>query len=248
MAMLAPRPKKASNWLDVFRQCPRCPDMVSLPGGSFVMGSRDDMTEQPALRVSVAPFDLSRLPVTVREWKLCVAARACQYEPSGDDDLPVHNVSWNDAQQYVAWLSSLTGSRYRLPTEAEWEYAARSGTSTKYWWGDQLLGSHANCKGCGDGTGSHELMKAGSFAPNAFGLHDMGGGVTQWVADCWHKNYRGAPNDGSAWDEPNCRMRVVRGGSWMNGPADARAASRDRYDSSVRYPTHGLRVARSWEG
>src|SRR5262249_16839150 len=162
------------------------------------------------------PFALGRLPVTVREWKLCVADKACSYDPNGDDDMPVHNVSWNDAQQYVTWLSNITGSKYRLPTEAEWEYAAPGGTSTPYLWGNQFIAGKANCKGWGEAPDMRQPMKAGSFAPNPFNLHDMAGGVTQWVADCWHKNYRGAPNDGSAWDAPNCRERVLRGGSWSN--------------------------------
>ena len=239
------RPSGATGSGDVFRECERCPDMVALPTGTFTMGSRDDATESPAFRVTVSAFALGRLPVTVGEWKHCVADKACRYEPDGEDDMPVHNVNWDDAQQYVTWLSRITGSRYRLPTEAEWEYAARGGTTTKYWWGDRLEAGKANCKGCGDASDPRQPMKAGSFAPNAFGLHDMGGGVTQWVADCWHKNYRGAPTDGSAWNAPNCRERVVRGGSWMNDATDARASSRDRYDAGVRYPTHGLRVARS---
>jgi formylglycine-generating enzyme required for sulfatase activity len=221
--------------------------MVDLPGDTFVMGSNDDPTEQPAFRVAVPPFALGRRPVTVGEWKRCVAAKACAYEPNGEDDMPVYNLSWNDAQQYVAWLSSITGSRYRLPTEAEWEYAARGGKTTRYWWGNQLVAGKANCKGCGEASDPQQPMKAGSFAPNPFGLYDMTGGVTQWTSDCWHKNYRGAPNDGSAWDAPNCRERVLRGGSWRNGPDYSRASSRDRYDAGVRYLTHGLRVARSTE-
>ena len=238
-------PFQAASPYEVFRECEQCPEMINLPSGTFTMGSNDDPTEKPAHQINVAAFALGRLPVTIGEWKQCVAAKACNYEPSGDDDMPVYNVSWNDAQQYVTWLSTITNSRYRLPTEAEWEYAARGGTTTKYWWGDHVAAGMANCKGCGEAPDPRLPMKAGSFAPNPFGLHDMAGGVTQWVSDCWHKNYAGAPKDGSAWDTPTCQERVLRGGSWRNDSSDSRASSRDRYDAGVRYQTHGLRVARS---
>jgi class 3 adenylate cyclase len=148
VAVVAVKPllglSRAVNPYEVFRECEQCPEMVDLPGGTFTMGSNDDPTEQPVFRVTVPPFALGRRPVTVGEWKRCVTAKACAYEPNGEDDMPVHNISWNDAQQYVAWLSSITGRRYRLPTEAEWEYAARGGTSTKYWWGNQLVADKAN--------------------------------------------------------------------------------------------------------
>jgi formylglycine-generating enzyme required for sulfatase activity len=156
-------------------------------------------------------------------------------------------VSWNDAQQYARWLSSITKKKYRLPTEAEWEYAARAGASTRFWWGNQFIPGMANCKDCGDGSDPHQPMKVASFAPNSFGLYDMTGGVAQWVSDCWHKDYHGAPKDGSSWEAPNCRERVLRGGSWRNDSSYARAASRSRYDPGVRYLAHGLRIARSEE-
>ena len=244
-AAVAPVWPRPTSPYEPFRECFQCPAMIDLPGGTFAMGSNDDPTEKPILQVKVPSFALGRLPVTIGEWRHCVAAKACSYEPIGDDDMPVHNVSWNDAQQYVAWLSSITRSKYRLPTEAEWEYAARGGTNTKYWWGNQLVAGKADCKGCGDASDLRQPMKAGSFAANPFGLHDMAGGVTQWVADCWHKTYRGAPTNGSAWDAPNCGERVLRGGSWKQDPSYSRVSSRDRYDAGVRYPTHGLRVARS---
>jgi formylglycine-generating enzyme required for sulfatase activity/class 3 adenylate cyclase len=241
-----PLPSRLVGAYEVFRECEQCPEMVGLPGDTFTMGSNDDPTEQPVLRVTVPRFALGRRPVTVGEWKRCVAAKACAYEPNGDDEMPVHNLSWNDAQEYVAWLSRVTGSRYRLPTEAEWEYAARGGKTTRYWWGNQLVAGKANCKGCSEASDLRQPMKAGSFEPNPFGLYDMAGGVTQWVSDCWHKNHRGAPTDGSSRDAPYCRERVLRGGSGRHGPDYSRASSRDRYDAGVRYPTHGLRVARSW--
>jgi len=229
---------------DVFRDCDQCPEMVNLPGGTFAMGSNDDASEKPVHQVNVASFAIGRFAVTIGEWKQCVAAKACSYEPTGDDDMPAFNLSWNDAQQYVGWLSNLTKKRYRLPTEAEWEYAARAGAGTKYWWGNQLVAGMANCKDCGDGSDQRRPMKVASFTPNPFGLFDMTGGIEQWVADCWHRNYDGAPRDGSSWDTQNCRERVLRGGSYRSDASYLRAASRNRYDPGVRYLAHGLRVAR----
>jgi len=122
------------------------------------------------------------------------------------DDAPVTNVSWTDAKQFVAWLAAATRKAYRLPSEAEWEYAARGGTQTRYWWGDQFQSGMANCKNCNDIAAAEQPIKVGSFKPNPFGLYDMGGGVDQWVEDCWRKNYQGAPADGSAWVEAECRL------------------------------------------
>jgi formylglycine-generating enzyme required for sulfatase activity len=219
------------------------PAMLSVPGGALVMGSNDDPSEKPIHRVTIKPFAISKFPITNREWRECVAAKACDYVPVGNDDGPVANVSWNDAQQFVEWLSKVSQKKYRLPSEAEWEYAARGGTQTKYWWGDQLQTDMANCKGCGGAYDPTQPLKAGSFKSNPFGLYDMGGSVNQWVEDCWHKDYQGAPIDGSAWIEKNCASRVIRSGSWKNDASYVRPASRDRYDAGVRYPTHGFRIA-----
>jgi formylglycine-generating enzyme required for sulfatase activity/class 3 adenylate cyclase len=247
VAMIKPPqlPAQATVPYEVVRDCEQCPQLVSLPGGAFAMGSNDDPTEKPVRQVTVQPFAIGRLPVTIGEWKQCVAAKACTYDPSGADELPVHNVSWTDAQQFVTWLSTLTNKKYRLPTEAEWEYAARGGATTKFWWGNQLVAGMANCKDCGDQFNARLPMKVASFAPNPFGLYDMAGGVAQWVSDCWHKDYQGAPKDGSSWEAANCRERVLRGGSWLNDAGDLRAASRNHYDPSVRYPANGLRIVRN---
>src|SRR3981189_1505898 len=158
---------------------------------------------------------------------------------------PVTNVSWSDAKQFVAWLAGATRKAYRLPSEAEWEYAARGGTQTKYWWGDQFQPGMANCKNCNDVAAAEQPIKVGSFKPNPFGLYDMGGSVDQWVEDCWHKNYQGAPADGSAWVEGECASHVIRSGSWKNDARYVRPSNRDGYDTNVRYPTHGFRVALS---
>jgi formylglycine-generating enzyme required for sulfatase activity/class 3 adenylate cyclase len=227
------------------RDCQGCPELVRLPGGSFRMGSNEDPSETPAHAVRIKPFALGRYPVTVGEWNHCVAANACTSPLDGNSMAPARNLSWADAQQYIAWLSKSTGQEYRLPSEAEWEYAARAGNGSRYWWGDKIVPKMANCKGCGEPYDPRQPALVGSFAANPLGLYDLAGGVAQWVADCWHPNYQGAPADGSAWVEANCRERVLRGGSWRNDASYARSASRSYYDSGVRYPAHGFRVARS---
>jgi formylglycine-generating enzyme required for sulfatase activity/class 3 adenylate cyclase len=223
----------------------REPEMSLLHGGALMMGSNDDSSEKPVHQVTIRPFSISRYPISVREWNQCAAAKACTFVATGKDDAPITNVSWSDAKQFVGWLASATHKPYRLPTEAEWEYAARGGTQTRYWWGDELLPDMANCKGCVGVAAVEQPATVGSFKPNPFGLYDMGGSVDQWVEDCWHKNYGGAPTDGSAWVEDDCGSHVIRSGSWKNDARYARPANRDSYDTSVRYPTHGFRVALS---
>ncbi|WGR95767.1 SUMF1/EgtB/PvdO family nonheme iron enzyme [Bradyrhizobium sp. ISRA443] len=221
------------------------PEMVSLTGGSFAMGSNDDASERPIHRVTVKPFAMGKYPVTVREWNACAAAKGCGFTATGNDDAPVTNVSWSDAKQYVTWLADSTKKPYRLPSEAEWEYAARGGTQTRYWWGDQVQPGVASCKDCGGDAAAEQPVKVGSFRPNPFGLYDMGGGVDQWVEDCWHRNYQGAPADGTARHDGDCFSHVIRSGSWKNDARYMRPANRDNYDTNVRYPTHGFRVALS---
>jgi formylglycine-generating enzyme required for sulfatase activity/class 3 adenylate cyclase len=223
----------------------REPEMTVLRGGSFAMGSNDDLTEKPIHQVTVKPFAISQYPVSVREWNECAAAKACAFVATGKDDAPITNVSWSDARQFVAWLAAATRKPYRLPSEAEWEFAARGGTQTKYWWGDQFQFGMANCKNCADVAAADQPIKVGSFKPNPFGLYDMGGGVDQWVEDCWHRTYQGAPSDGSPWMESDCGSHVLRSGSWKNDSHYARPANRDSYDTDVRYPTHGFRIALS---
>jgi formylglycine-generating enzyme required for sulfatase activity/class 3 adenylate cyclase len=223
----------------------RGPEMIPLRGGTFAMGSNDDLSEKPVHQVTIKPFAISKYPITVREWNECATAKACTFTATGKDDAPITNVSWSDAKQYVGWLAGATQKPYRLPSEAEWEYAARGGTQSKYWWGDQLQPGMANCKNCTDVADAEQPVKVGGFKPNPFGLYDMGGGVDQWVEDCWHKTYQGAPSDGSAWSGGDCSAHVIRSGSWKNDASYVRPANRDRYDTNVRYPTHGFRVALS---
>jgi formylglycine-generating enzyme required for sulfatase activity len=223
----------------------REPEMVALLGAEFAMGSNEDPSEKPIHIVRIQPFEMGKYPVTVREWKACVAAKACSAPAVGDDEAPMTNLSWSDAQQFTRWLSEATQKTYRLPTEAEWEYAARGGTETRYWWGGQMRPNMVNCKGCNEPYDPKAPLDVGTLKPNPFGLYDMGGGVDQWVADCWHKTYQGARPDGLAWVGGDCSAHVLRGGSWKSDPSYVRPASRNQYDTSVRYPTHGLRVVRS---
>lgn len=231
------------------RDCATCPIMIPVPAGAFAMGSNtDDPSEKPVHHVTIgAPFAIGKFPVTVDQWNACVAANACQKltpENNPNKAAPARDLSWDDAQQYVKWLGKITGKPYRLPTEAEWEYADRGGTATKYWWGDQMHKGSANCKDCGDPWHKEGPEAAGSFAPNPLGLYDMNGGVWEWTADCWHNSYQGAPVDGHAWDSPGCDMRVIRGGSWREGGDYMLSATRFKYSSGVRQSQDGLRVVK----
>ena len=248
----------------VFRECAEdCPDMVVVPAGAFMMGStRTDKRalpdEFPQHRVTIArPFAVSKYDVTFNDWDACVSVGGCVRKDRasdvdwGRDTRPVINVSWDDAQQYVAWLARMTGKPYRLLTDAEFEYAARAGTQTIYPWGNDIGKNNANCSGCGSrwsGSADNTWQTApvGSFAANRFGLHDMVGNVWKWVQDCYHPNYNGAPTDGSAWaTSGDCTARVIRGGSWGNGPEDVRPAFRDRSATNNRNYTTGFRLGRT---
>ena len=222
----------------------REPEMNMLRGGTFAMGSNEDITEKPVHHVTVKPFAMSKYPILVREWNQCAAAKACGFVATGNDEAPVTNVSWSDAKKFVSWLAGATHKPYRLPTEAEWEYAARGGTQTRFWWGEEFQPGMANCKNCTDVAVAEQPIKVGSLKANPFGLYDMGGGVDQWVEDCWHKNYQGAPSDGSAWMDGDCASHVIRSGSWRNDSRYVRPANRETYDDA-RYQTHGFRVALS---
>ena len=159
------------------------------------------------------------------------------------DDQPVVCVSWRDAQAFVDWLNDKTGGNFRLPSEAEWEYAARAGTRTKYSWGDDIGDNRANCDGCGSQWDDDRTAPVGSFPANPWGLHDMHGNVWEWVQDCWHDGYEGAPTDGSAWKSGDCGGRVVRGGSWLSNPWGLRSATRSWDDRSGRGDSLGFRLA-----
>jgi len=158
---------------------------------------------------------------------------------------PVVCVSWNDAKAYAAWLSKTTGKLYRLLTEAEWEYAARAGTTTAWYWGDDLGGGNANCDGCGSRWDNESTSPAGSFKPNGFQLYDMLGNAWQWVEDCYVGDYRNAPTDGSAVEAKDCGSRVIRGGSWYHNPPFLRVALRYGNSPGIRDNALGFRLART---
>jgi formylglycine-generating enzyme required for sulfatase activity len=232
---------------EIFRDCPECTEMVVVPPGEFKMGSNDTIYEKPEHRVVIAaPFAIGRREITADEWDLCVNAGGCRYRPGdygwGRGNRPVIDVSWDDAKEFVGWMSRKTGKAYRLPSEAEWEYAARAGTVSPFWWGRATAGN-ANCEDCAT-TPLRQTMPTGSFRPNGFGLYDVAGNAAEWVEDCWNESYRGAPMDGSAWTMGQCRQRVLRGGSFASKMPMVRSAARFRYDQDVRYYANGFRVAR----
>jgi formylglycine-generating enzyme required for sulfatase activity len=238
--------------------------MVVIPAASFTMGSPDnesdrEVNEGPQRLVTISrPIAIGKFEVTFAEWDACVADRGCQSNPKprdegwGKDKQPVANLSWDDAMEYVTWLSRMTGKTYRLLTEAEWEYAARSGSTSPFALGEAINANQANFQTSFDADGSNREGKyreqpvaVGSFAPNAFGLYDMEGNVAEWVQDTWHENYADAPTDGSAWAGGDTSLRVLRGGSWYSFPPDLRSASRRADQPDHRSPEIGFRVARS---
>lgn len=242
---------------DVFKDCANCPEMVVVPAGSFEMGSPTGepghfAEEGPQHLVTISrPFAVGRSEVTFDEWDACVAEGGCNsYKPSdegwGRGRRPVINVSWDDAQAYVKWLSKKTRKSYRLLSGSEYEYAMRAGTQTVYPWGDTVGTNNANCHSCGSQWDAKQTAPVGSFAPNGFGLYDMVGNVREWTEDCYHDTYNGSPTDGSAWIEGgDCYHRVVRGGSFLLAPAFLRSASRYWFTSDYRLRYLGFRVART---
>ena len=224
-------------------------EMVSIPGGSFYMGDgKGYNNEQPVHRVTVLAFMLGKYEVTFAQWDACVADGGCKgYSPDdegwGRGDRPVINVSWEDVQSFIGWLNRKTGRNYRLPSEAEWEYAARAGSTTEYSWGDDIGNNLANCHNffCGDRWGY--TAPAGSFPANAWGLHAMHGNVWEWVQDCRNDSYEGAPKDGSAWTSGNCSQGVFRGGSWFLHEGSLGSANRHSSDRLLRNRTLGFRLA-----
>ena len=262
---VAPRPEPEG----LFRECEACPGMVVVPPGTFVMGSPDSevgraRNEQPLRQVTIdAPFAVGAYEVTVGEWNACVLAGGCDAVEEEDDGQdrdrhPVSNVSWVAVQAYVRWLSAETGQAYRLLSEAEWEYVARAGTEGMRYWGGGASEQceHANAQDttylrerparnpapCADGY--TEAAPVGLYAPNAFGLHDILGNMSEWTQDCWNPSYSDAPRDGSPWEEGNCTVRVYRGGFWGTPPQALRAAARSAHPFDYAAGSPGFRVAR----
>jgi formylglycine-generating enzyme required for sulfatase activity len=228
--------------------------MIVVPAGSFLMGSPEGKgkgLEHPQHGVTIAePFAVSKYELTFDKWDACVAHGDCDPHVSdngwGRGRQPVINVSRDDAEVYVAWLSRITGEEYRLLSEAQYEYAARAGTQTPYFWGVDIGTGNANCKSCGNEWDGKQPAPVGSFAPNRFGLYDMVGNVWEWVEDCIHSSYKDAPVDGSSWSAacPDDRFGVIRGGSWDFAPVDLRSASRITNPTGGRNYNMGFRVGR----
>ncbi len=231
------------------------PQMVRVPRGDFLldfqMGSAEGEDEEhPVHAVHFAkPFAIGKYEVTFEEYEVYArhtGAEVPSDEGWGRSRRPVINVSWADARAYARWLSSATGKSYRLPTEAEWEYASRAGTTTTYWWGDNVGKNHANCEGCGSQWAGERTAPVGSFAPNPWGLYDTLGNVWEWTTDCWHDSYAGAPAGGAAWKKGgggDCSRRMVRGGAWFNKPWNIRSALRFGADDVYELPFLGFRLA-----
>lgn len=250
-----------------------CPEMVAIPPGSYAMGSPPDETDRqpdegPVHTVHIRrSFAVSKYPVTVAQFASFVAATGydagndCWTVEDGKGEVragrnwrepgfpqtgsqPVVCVSWHDAQAYAAWLTRRTGHRYRLPTEAEYEYINRAGTTTAYWWGTAAGSGHANCVDCGSAWDNRQTSPVGSFAPNPFGLYDTAGNVWSWTQDCYHDTYATAPADGTADEAGDCSKRAVRGGFWTYLAKDLRSANRFGIAAESRRNGYGFRVAR----
>lgn len=236
--------------------------MVVIPSGSFTMGAPASQSQTPQYTLEIPqhvvtiakPFAVGKYELTFADWDACVAGGGCNgYVPNdisfGRGRQPAISVNWDDAQQYVAWLSLVTGKTYRLLSEAEYEYAARAGTTTLYPWGNDIKlngAAMASCKGCGSQWDNAHPAPVGSFPPNRFGLYDMVGNVFEWTEDCNHISYKGAPSDGSAWIAGgDCRYHIVRGASCYMDQVYLRPQYRIMYDALVRGGYLGFRVART---
>ena len=230
-----------------FRECAKdCPEMVVIPAGSFSMGS--SVFAPPHSVAIAAPLAVAKFELTFAEWDACYAVGGCPKAADsgmGRGSNPVINVSWIDAGQYVAWLSLMTGKSYRLLSEAEYEYASRGGTHTAYYWGDQIGANNANCADCRSAWDNKRIAPVGKFAPNPFGLYDMSGNIWEWVADCYHENYIGAPADGSAWMTGNCGRHMIWGGGWQAPQHTLRSEFRYYGTEIDRWDDRGFRVART---
>jgi formylglycine-generating enzyme required for sulfatase activity len=229
------------------------PAMVVIAAGSFQMGDVQgrDKAALPVRTVRIQkPFAIGRYEVTFEEYDKFAQATKRELPNDGGGGRgrqPVINFSWGDAVEYGKWLSTQTGKRYRLPTEAEWEYSARGGEEATFWWGNQMKTGMANCIGCGSQWDNKLTAPVGSFPPNPFGLYDTAGNVWEWVEDCDHDDYTGAPTDGSAWKREgggNCYLRVFRGGAWNYAAKGLRSSFRGRGDPGNRSASIGFRLVR----
>jgi formylglycine-generating enzyme required for sulfatase activity len=229
----------------VIKDCATCPEMVIISSGEFKMGSANgDSYEKPVHSVTVNAFALGKTEVTQGQWRAVMGNNPSQFSSCGDD-CPVEKVDWNDVQAFIQKLNTQTGKQYRLPSEAEWEYACRAGGQHEYCGSDSIdsVAWYEDNSGKGWFSPIGRTHPVSRKQPNAFGLYDMSGNVWEWMEDSWHGNYNGAPADGSVWQGDGAK-RVLRGGSWSNIPRVARAANRDGDGPTVRYSNFGFRVAR----
>lgn len=231
---------------DTFSDCELCPEMKRFDEAVFVMGSPDTEIghvayEGPLTEMDLNPFAISIAEVTYDEWEACVTDGGCNgYSPVdrgyGKGDQPVMSISWNDAQGYVRWLSQETGRNYRLPSEAEWEFAARGGTQTAFWWGDRFDSNQVP---------TNQPYAASQLPANPYGIKGTLGNLREWVQDCYENNYNDIPTDGRAVTAGDCSRRVMRGGSWNSSSNEIRVANRSRISISTRDRSYGFRVATS---
>ncbi|MCA2641984.1 MULTISPECIES: SUMF1/EgtB/PvdO family nonheme iron enzyme [unclassified Microcystis] len=217
-------------------------EMVSLPAGKFLMGSSESDSEKPPHQVKVNSFAIGKYPITQAQYQAVMGDNPSRFKNNPQN--PVENVSWNDAQAFCQKLSQITGKTYRLPTEAEWEYACRAGTTTRYYFGDDdnQLGNYAWY----DGNPNDTTHPVGQKKPNGWGLYDMSGNVWEWCEDDWHDSYKNAPDDGTAWIDNDNRSqseKCLRGGSWLDFPYNCRSAIRSRINPGIHYSVSGFRVA-----
>ncbi len=234
----------------VFRDCPACPEMVVVPPGIFIMGSaRGEKHEKPTKPVRITKsFAIGKYEVTFDEWEACVREIGCGATPSdhgwGKGRRPVMNVEFDTAQQFTRWLTKKTGHTYRLPSEAEWEYAARAGTTSEFPWGDTMEPNRANCRECGTEWSGEKTAPVGSFPPNAWGLHDFNGNVWEWTEDCWNPDHEGATGTARARVSGDCHFRSMRGGSWYYFARLSRSSYRFKNAAEVKSYNIGFRVVR----
>jgi formylglycine-generating enzyme required for sulfatase activity len=231
----------------IIKDCAECPEMLVIPAGSFVMGSERNADEKPPHTVQIRSFLIGRTEVTQKQWLDVMGSNPSRFSGCGPE-CPVESVSWDEAQQFISKLNQKTGNKYRLPSEAEWEYAARAGTTTDWSFGndESKLENYAWYLA----NSANKTQLVGQKLPNAFGLYDMHGNVWEWTQDCWHDNYAGAPTDGSAWTTvwtASCsdKHRVLRGGSWEHIPAFLRSAFRGKSGPDDRFYISGFRLART---
>ena len=246
-AVAAPKQKEFS---DALKDGGKGPEMVWIPAGTFKMGSPGssiNADERPEHTVTLKKFAMSKYEITFTDYEKFAKATGRKMPDNqymDKETTPVFFVSWDDAYNYVKWLSDQTGKKYRLPSEAQWEYAASGGKNTPFWWGFNEEPGKAHCFTCDTQLDPRKPAKIGSFDPNQFGLYDTAGNVAEWVHDCWHEDYKGAPDDGSVWEGGDCTQRIARGGSFISPEQSIRTAKRDKFKSDSGYDHIGIRIVR----